>query len=344
VRTGTDRRWIAWILLAAVVAGAAWLAARLGGPEPPSRGPTTTVDNTQGWPRTLVERFPDGRESRRIALPAPPQRIVSVTLAADEILIDMVGPDRIAALSLFADRPGWMRADGVSEIDRFVGADPESIVALRPDLCFLADYNRETLRSLLIESGVPVFVFRSHRTFGDIRRNIRLIGRAVGAESDAERLVAAMDAKIASVAAQLPPRDAWPTAMVYGPGGWAAGTGTTQTELFEAAGLRNAVAEAGIEGSVKLGEERVLGLAPDYFVVATGPAGIAHQKEWLLRNPALKPLRAVREKRFLELDGALLASASHYVADAVVALALEAYPDRFAAPETTAPGRVNDAD
>jgi iron complex transport system substrate-binding protein len=329
VKSETVHRWLAWSVLVALVAGTVVLTVRLDRPGSPGDGPTTTVPETDGWPRPLVERFPDGRVSRRILLPRPPQRIVSLYVAADEILLDLVEPKRIAALSYLSRGPDSMIRNRLQGIEHFVGSDAESIVALRPDLCFLASFNREELRSLLIESGVPVFVFRSHGSFEDVRNNIRLAGRAVGAETKAERLIAAMDAKLEAVARRLPPREAWPSAMAYRPGGWVAGLGSTLTAVFEAAGIRNAVAEAGHEGFFKMDEEQVLALKPDYFVIALGSADMARQREWLRQNPALQPLRAIREKRFFEVEAALLASVSHYIADAVVVLARQAHPDRF---------------
>jgi iron complex transport system substrate-binding protein len=250
-------------------------------------------------------------------------------LATDEILLDLVDSRRIVALSLFAPARGSLIADRVGSIDHFVEADVETIMSLEPDLCFLASYNREETRSLLVDSGIPVFVFHNFRSLDDVRDNIRTVGQAVGAEAEAEELIAEMDRKIAWVAQRLPPREQWPCVLVYGESGWATGAGTTQTEIFEAAGLLNAAAEAGISGYAHVSEEEVLSMAPDYFLVVGRTIAMARQKEWLLDNPALAPLEAIRERRFFTLDEALLSTASHHIADSVVELACQAYPNRF---------------
>ena len=294
------------------------------------RGRARSWREPSGWPRTLVETDPDGTPRRSIVLARPPQRIVSVTLVTDEILLDLLGPDRILAVSYLAAKEGSLVADRLGNIQHFVGTDVESIIALEPDLCFLASYNREEVRSLLIDSGVPVYVFRSFEGLSDIRRNVRTVGRAVGAEQQAEQLIADMDRKIESVARRLPPRGTWPSALVYGQSGWVAGSGTTQTDLFAAAGLRNAAADAGIAGFAQVSEEEVLALAPDYLVVVRQSSDMEKHEEWLLDNPALAPLPAVRDKCFITLSEPLLTTASHRIADAVIELARQAYPDRFA--------------
>ncbi len=291
--------------------------------------PATRVAGGTSWPRTLVERLPDGGEGRRVVLPGPPQRIVSVNLGTDQILMDLVEPERIAALSVFARQPESLISERVGPIKHFVAADAESILGLNPDLCFLASYNREETRSLLIDSGIPVYVLRCFRSLDDIRDNLRAVGRAVGTEDAAERLVAEMDRKLSFVARRLPPPDAWPSALVYGQSARIAGSGTLQSEVFAAAGLRNAAEEAGIRGFGLVSEEQVLAMDPDFLVVVLRSQGMAHQKEWLTGNPALQPLRAIRQERFLLLDEPLLSAVSHHLADAVVELARQVYPDRL---------------
>ncbi|MFV1964261.1 MAG: ABC transporter substrate-binding protein [Pirellulaceae bacterium] len=324
-----QNRWLAWIVLLAMVGSIVALALVMFRRENVPAGPTMHVEGGAGWPRTLIERFPNGKEGRRLVLPSPPQRIVSVTLATDEMLLDMVRTNRIIALSELAPRPGSLVTDRIGSIKHFVSADVESIIALEPDLCFLASYNRAETRSLLIDSGVPVCVFRNFQCLDDVRSNIRTVGRAVGAEGDAERLISEMDRKIDAVRQQLPPLEQWPSALVYDESGWVSGKDTVQAGVFEAAGLRNAATEAGITGYAQVSEEQVLDMNPDYLVVvARRTVGVDHHA-WLVEDPALAPLRAIREKRFLAIDESLFSTVSHHIADTIVALAHQVHPIRI---------------
>jgi iron complex transport system substrate-binding protein len=321
--------WLAWIVFLGVLGALFVFTMQLWRRGPVSGGPSTVVEGDSGWPRTLVERFPDGREGRRLTLPAPPQRIVSLTLAVDEILMDLIGPARIVALSELAPKPGSLLADRVGAIEHFVGSDVESIIALQPDLCFLASYNRKETRSLLIDSGIPVFVFSSFHTFEDIRKSIHTVGRAVGAEDEAKRLVAEMDRKLEFVAQRIPAKTEWPSVLAYGQSGWVSGAGTTQSEIFESAGLSNAATELGITGHTQVSQEQVLAMDPDYFVVVTQSVLTPGEEAWLMENPALAPLRAIQEEHVLTVRESQLSSVSHHVADAVVVLARQVYPDKF---------------
>ena len=321
--------WLAWIVFLGVIAALIVFTTQLWRRGPISGGPITVVEGDSGWPRTLVEQFPDGSEGRRLLVPAPPQRIVSVTLAVDEILMDLIGPARIVALSELAPKPGSLLAERVGSIRHFVSSDVESIIALEPDLCFLASYNRKETRSLLIDSGIPVFVFSSFHSFEDIRKSIRTVGRAVGAEDEAKQLVGEMNRKLDFVAQRIPAKSEWPSVLAYGQSGWVAGSGTTQAEIFASAGLRNAAAEMGIKGHSQVSQEQVLAMDPDFFVVVSQSVLAPGQEAWLMENPALAPLRAIQHRQVLTIQESQLSSVSHHVADAVLVLAQQVYPDKF---------------
>ena len=65
-----------------------------------------------------------------------PQRIISMNVSVDEILLDLVDSKRIAALTYFADDPSICSAgEKVKQVkERVQGSNIEWIVALQPDL------------------------------------------------------------------------------------------------------------------------------------------------------------------------------------------------------------------
>src|SRR5690606_29442902 len=52
------------------------------------------------WPRTLTDGL-----GTDVTIEAPPQRIVSLSLAVDETLLPVLGPERFAAVTAFAQDP-----------------------------------------------------------------------------------------------------------------------------------------------------------------------------------------------------------------------------------------------
>jgi len=320
-----------WFAIVGLVAATIALVALVGRYRPRSPRPHVISAGTGGYPREIVETMPDGAQGERLVIPAPPQRIVSVVLAVDDILLDLVDHSRIQALSHFAIEPTSNIVDRVGDISNFIGKDPEQVIALTPDLCFVAAYTPQEVRDLFREAGIPVFAFHRFHSFDDVFHNIETIGYAVGAEDRAREIVRDARRRLDAIAAKLPPPEQRPSVLNYVPGGWVCGKGTTYHDIILAAGGRDAAAEADIEGFRRVSLEKVIEIDPDYFLVTSGVGGMSASEQVLTRNPALHGLRAVQGKRFVRVRDSLASSVSHYVVQAVEVVARQLYPDKFKA-------------
>ena len=86
------------------------------------------------WPRTLTDGL-----GTDVTIEAPPQRIVSLSLAVDETLLPVLGPERFAAVTAFAQDPAISNvAVLASEVENAIVSsdDVEQIISLEPDLVF----------------------------------------------------------------------------------------------------------------------------------------------------------------------------------------------------------------
>ncbi len=174
----------------------------------------------------------------------------------------------------------------------------ELVIASGPDLVLQLETGRaqalESVR-LLRKLGVPVAVFRI-RSFAELFAAMRRIGVATGRSSDAERAIAAMQARLEAVKKRFQGRTgARPVVFfeVRYPNLLTAGKDSMVNEIIEAAGGRNAVALPGMVS--RIGEEELLRLDPDVYLVQRGPMNKNP------RPPALRPLfrelRAVKFRR-----------------------------------------------
>ncbi|MEH6453464.1 MAG: ABC transporter substrate-binding protein, partial [Psychromonas sp.] len=115
-----------------------------------SQASFTTQIEGDDFPKTLTDRT-----GIQFQLDKPPSRIISATLATDHILSGLVAVNRIVAVSSYVDYPSMSNIIGFYplEISRTQG-EIESMLALEPDLVFVASYsNPETVRYLL-RSGI----------------------------------------------------------------------------------------------------------------------------------------------------------------------------------------------
>lgn len=262
-----------------------------------------------------------------------PQRVASINLSADEVLVDILPPARLVGVTRFADDAEDSNVAGrvPATAFRFAKADLERLVALRADLVVVSEYTDADFLTLLERTGVRHHRMRGLGSLAGIRAALLALGDAVGESAGAKRLAAEYDRKLQALARAL--ADARRPRVLYWSQGVTAGAGTTLTALIEAAGGTSVGRELGLEGIVPLGAERAFVSDPDFVLLGNWPGAA----ESLRDEPLLGHLRAVREGRVLTLPNKLLVAVSHYTADAAWALAHRLHPTRV--PQPQAPAR-----
>ena len=255
---------------------------------------------------------------------ARPQRVASINLSADEVLVDILPPERLVSVTRWADEEGTSNVVGrvPPRVHRFVRADMEQLVALRPDLVVVSEYTDADFLRLLERSGLRVHRMLGLHSMAGIRGAILDLGRAVGAEGEARRLVAAFDAVLGELGRRLAgaPRPR----VLYWSGNMTAGKDTAIGALIETAGARNVGRDMGVVGIAPPGAERAFAADPDMVLVGTWPGSV----ESLTSHPLLSHARAVREGRIVALPTEKLVALSQYTADAAWELAHLIHPDR----------------
>lgn len=256
-----------------------------------------------------------------IYIPRKPERIVSLSPSNDEILCSLVDEKRIAGLSKFSqDAATSYVADAARRINVFVDRNAEQVVALRPDLVLAARYTKIDLKALLAETKTPLIVTTDFRNFTDVETNLRLIGQAVGEEGRADTVINEMRQKLTAARSRLRPEGVGMRALYFASGNFSAGAGTSIHEILLAAGLKNAAAEAGIKGHIKLAPEQILQIDPDVIVIGVGYERDRGFRQALESDAQFSPLKAIKEKRIIEAPARSLLTVSHHVADAVETL------------------------
>jgi len=261
------------------------------------------------------------------AAPAKPLRVASINLSADEVLLAILPPGRLVSVTRWADAPGTSNVVGrvPPAVHRFEKADMEQLVALRPDLVVVSEYTDADFLKQLERSGLRVHRMLGLGTLAGVRGAILDLGRAVGEDEAARRLVAEYDAKLAELGRRL--AGAKRPRVLYWSGNMTAGADTAIGALIEAAGAVNLGREMGIVGIAPPGAERAFVANPDVVLIGTWPG----TKEGLAADPLLSQWEAVREGRVVELRTELLVALSQYTADAAWQLAHLLHPDRVPA-------------
>lgn len=296
------------------------------------RAPRVVSPPGAGYPLTV--ELPSGET---IVVPSAPRRILPANAAAVDFLTVLVGADRVVALPEPALLYSRLAAGDVDAtwlaLPVFSGFRAETVLAFEPDLVLAHTWQQPETTAVLAQSGVPVFVSPLPRSWDEVLDSITFLGRLLGEEERARAVIARLDRRRAALA-QRSLHEEGLSALCYsnlGAGGSAAGRGTTADVLLDLAGLRNAAAEAGITGHESIDHERLLALDPDVIVVGTiEDSGERPPTEtYLLGEPDLARLSAVRNHRIVALSPRLFTTASLALMDAAEALVdeIERLPD-----------------
>jgi iron complex transport system substrate-binding protein len=254
----------------------------------------------------------------------PPRRVASLNLSADEVLIELLPPERLVSVTRWADEAGTSNIVGrvPPSIFRIQKVDMERLVSLDPDLVVVSEYTDADFLRLLERSGIRHHRMKGLESLAGVRAAILDLARAVGALDKAHRMVARYDATLQDLGRRL--AGARRPRVLYWAGGMTAGGDTAIGALIEAAGAVNVGREMGVQGIGPPGAERAFVADPDAVLVGTWPLAV----ESLKADPLLSQMRAVREGRIVVMPNELLVALSQYTADACWHLASVLHPDR----------------
>jgi iron complex transport system substrate-binding protein len=254
----------------------------------------------------------------------PPARVASLNLTADEVLVEILPPPRLLAVTAFADEKGTSNVVGrvPASVTRLPKADLERLIALQPDLVVVSEYTDADFLYLLEKSGLRFHRMQGLHDLPGYRQAILDLGAAVGASEGARTLVARYDAVLADLARRL--HGVTRPRVLYWASGMTAGGGTAIGALIESAGARNVGAEIGVAGIAPVGAERAFVADPDVILVGVWPGA----RDSVVLHPLLSKTRAVREGRVVEMPTELLVTLSHHAAAASWYLAWALHRDR----------------
>jgi iron complex transport system substrate-binding protein len=217
----------------------------------------------------------------------PPQRIVSLNVCTDQLLILLAPREHIAAVSYLARDPEVsMLSEEAADIPITYG-NAEQLIVAKPDLILAGAYTRANI-PLLRQLGFNVVEVPPATTLDEVSDNIRAVGEAIGETEKAEAMVAEIEAELAAL------RDDDSESPVVAPlyaNAYTSGPGTLVDAVIEEAGLTSIGKELGISGMQKLSLETLLMKRPDALLLPdhrySGDA-LAYD---IFRHPALRALK-----------------------------------------------------
>lgn len=246
----------------------------------------------------------------------PPRRIVSLNMCTDQLLVDLVAPERIAAVSFLAtDKTLSAAADRLQNFKRVKGT-AEEVLALQPDLVIAGEYTTGATVDLLRRLGQTVLVVPLASDFDGMRATIRQMAVAVGDVERGEEIIRAFDERLRGARSTLATQ---PTAIAYQVNSLVSGPDSLLDAALVAAGYRNLAREIQLGAAGRLPLEQLVTSPPDLLVLANAADDFQTVLADNLRHPAMKQLMKQRPSVHLPMPYWMCATPK--IAEAVEILA-----------------------
>jgi len=176
-----------------------------------------------------------------VDIPSKPQRIVSLNLCADELVLRLADISNIASVTWLSRNPDNSNVAALAAQVPVNHGLAEEIIPSNPDMVIAGLYTTRTAAALLRRTNTPLVELAVPRDLDEIRAQIRQVANVVGERQRGEDIVAGMDARlgqIAPIASNKRPR-----ALILNPNGFTTGAGSLVDTIIRAAGMVDVAAE-----------------------------------------------------------------------------------------------------
>ncbi|EIF00047.1 ABC transporter substrate-binding protein [Saccharomonospora glauca] len=257
--------------------------------------PRDSADSS-GFP---VELKPEGAPA--VTLEERPERIVSLSPSATEVLYAVGAGDQVVAVDEMSTIPEQAPRTEMSGLN----PDPQRIAAHDPDLVVVESDTDGKLADALAKTGTPTLVLRAPETLDAMYAQFELVGKATGHASEGEDLARRTKEEIEKLVADA--GNAGENLSYYhelDPSYYSVTSETFIGQIYGLFGLTNIADRddpSAHGGYPQLSAETILSADPDLvFLADTQCCG--QTAETVAKRPGWDTLTAVREHRVIELQ------------------------------------------
>ena len=232
-----------------------------------------------------------------VTIPARPERIVSTSSTATEMLYAIGAGPQVVAVDRFSNHPPEAPT---TELDEFAPS-VEAIVAFEPDLVVVST-DVDGIVAALDAIGSVVLLLPPAAGLDDVYDQLEQLGAASGHQTEASTLTTDLRAEVATIVAGLPDL-AEPLTYYHELDStyFTAPSGTFIGEIYSLLGLVNIADGAGPDQYVQLSPEEILERDPDLIFLADATC-CGESAATVAARPGFDALTAVQAGGVVELD------------------------------------------
>jgi iron complex transport system substrate-binding protein len=246
---------------------------------------------------------------------SPPRHVMSLSMCTDDLLLELLPPERIASITYYSRDPGISRQWPAAAKVRINWGTAEEVLEEKPDLVLAGTYTTPATRSVLKKLGWPLLEVPPAVNFDEIRAVTRQVARALKEEAAGEVLIAKMDTTLRELAASMPAQNM--RVAAWGEGGSIPGKGTLFDAILTAAGGINIAATLDAGAYTSFDVEQLIAAHPDILAYASNVSDTPGLNTQLAQHPVIRKLYSGKS---LTYPSALYNCGVVESADAAVAL------------------------
>ncbi len=277
----------------------------------------------ESYPITIVDDL-----GRNLTLSKVPQRIVSLVPSNTEIVFAVGAGDRVVGVTRYDISPPDLvqrvKAGSILIVGGGYDPDIEKIVALKPDIILVGSTAEVSSQSYNKLQGLGfTLVALNANSIDGVLKDITLVGKIVGNDTQAQQVVTGIKGKVDSVvslssnAAKVKVYiENWPNPI------FSVGTGSLQNDMVKKCGGTNVFSD--LNGSKQVSAEAVIARNPDVMIMFHNQTNIDELKT----RPGWENISAIKNNKVFQMTG-YEAAPNPLIADSLQKMCNFIHPELF---------------
>ena len=266
----------------------------------------------------------------------PPKRMLTTSLAFQDILLEMVPVEHFIATSVSAADPNYsMTAELSKKIPNKYRPriTVEQVLKYKPDLFLTTPLTNPEVSSTLEDMGVKVFMLNQVDTYPDIKKSITKLGELVNEKEKSTTLIEKMRAGEKALAEKLAviPKDKQKLVIQLTYSGTYGMLQNIFGMLCDLAHVKNGMAIMPVRASMPVSKEKIVELNPDVLFLPSWDAKGSQNSDTyfnqIVNDPAYKELTCVKNKAVYKFPERYRYCTSQHILEGAEYMAKLVYPE-----------------
>jgi len=266
----------------------------------------------------------------------PPTRMLTTSLAFQDILLEMVPVGHFIATSVSAADPNYsMTAELSNKIPNKYRPriTVEQVLKYKPDLFITTPLTNPEVSSTLEDMGVKVFMLNQAETYDDIKKSIVKLGNLVNEKEKSVAILKKMESSEKALTEKLTliPKDKQKLAIQLTYSGTYGMLQNIFGMLCDLAHVKNGMAIMPVRASMPVSKEKIVELNPDVLFLPSWDAKGSQNSDTyfnqIVNDPAYKELTCIKNKAVYKFPERYRYCTSQYILEGAEYMAKLVYPE-----------------